>query len=217
MTDSSTGGFLAPTIVQLAEDAALDALFRALVSGVTPLPGNLVTTGWIAEPRVVPRFGTNWCSIRITGEVEEDWSYQTLDRAGDYVVYDWDVLPVTASFYGPNSRSNAKLLKVGLMIGQNTETLFNAGLRLRQASNLVILPDLRPGAGTRFLYRVDIALRFARAAVINYDVLSVESSEIILVSDDHNQTRVINVTQSNPPLDDGPLGGGPLGGGPLGG
>jgi len=47
-------------------DAALDAVFQALVVGITGLPGTLVRPRWQPVPPTQPSVTTNWAAIGVT-------------------------------------------------------------------------------------------------------------------------------------------------------
>lgn len=165
--DSATGGFLAPSSSSLVEDAALDAILQTLVAGVTAIPGNLVRPRWQLIPPPQPEPNVDWCAIGVTDETPPDgfgaqW-HVGRDASGSNpngysATVDWVAITVTASFYGPAARSNAALLRSGLLVGQNRETLYATGLKLvGPPDGGRFVPEIDNGRTVR---RFDVSLRF---------------------------------------------------------
>jgi hypothetical protein len=195
---SATGGFLSPVAGGALEDAALDALLQQLVVGVTSLPGNLVRPRWQPVPAPVPERTVNWCAIGVVDEDPESNISLVHSSAGDgsSTSYDVDTISVLASFYGPNARGNAKLLRTGLMIGQNRETLYNTGLALREIpGKSVFLPEMLNGQTQR---RVDLPIRFYRRTATVWPIQNQLKAQVTVSDDRGNTVQVITPSSLSP-------------------
>lgn len=180
VTDSSTGGPLLPLPApapQPLEDAALDAFLQALVAGITGLPGPMVRPRWQPEP---PDYPTgNWCAVGVS-DMGHEAGYAAVihDGAanggkGQDDLQEHETMDVLCSFYGPNARTYARLLRSGLMIGQNREPLFLARMGLVQVSDLRAVPSLRK---QQWRYRMDVNVLIRRAINLDYAVLNLLAS-----------------------------------------
>ena len=168
---SATSGFLAPSEPP-PEDIALDELLQALVVGIVGIRGNLVRPRWQPRPPPVPEAAIDWCAIGVTNEHSEPNISQVHIAAGDgsTISYDVDIISVLCSFYGPTARGNAKLLRTGLMIPQNRETLFNSGLALMEMpGDTIFLPEI---VNTQTLRRADIEIMFRRRTTLVWPILN---------------------------------------------
>ena len=167
--DSSTGGYLQPTSAAPAEDDALDNILQQLVVGITGLPGSLVRPRWQPVMPKMPEPSVDWCAIGVTQEDPLDHGAQWhigrdtsgTNPNGYSVSLDWVVITVLASFYGPNARGNATLLRSGLLIAQNREALTGTGISLLERPGVLrFVPQIENEQTWR---RVDIEMRFNRA------------------------------------------------------
>jgi hypothetical protein len=187
--DSSTGGFLAPSGGFLvAEDNALDALLQALVVGVTAIPGNLVRPRWQPVPPPQPEAGTDWCAIGVTDEDPEPnvSTVHTATGNGFSTTYENDIVTVLASFYGPTARGNANLLRSGMMVGQNRETLLvNTNLALMAIpGKSTFVPEIVNNVTVR---RVDIEMRFRRRTILVWPIENLLAAKGTIATDDGAQ------------------------------
>lgn len=140
---SASGGFLAPTsTVALVEDDALDDFFQTFVVGVTGLPATLVRPRWQPIALDQPEPSVDWCAIGITEETPYVGGFGDQTHFGRTntghnpngfsVTNEWSTITVLASFYGPNARGNATLLRSGLSVAQNREPFYATGLALKE-------------------------------------------------------------------------------------
>lgn len=186
--NSSTGGYLQPTSSPIAEDDALDNIIQSVVVGITALPGSMVRPRWQPNPPKEPEINADWCAIGIISEIPE--SNQAIIRHHpDGNGYDEQqqhvMLDIMASFYGPNARGNASLLRDGLMIPQNREAMFHQGIALvGQPGTLTMAPDL---VNTTWRKRVDIIFRFRRVITRTWPIENLlEASGVIKEEQGHN-------------------------------
>lgn len=199
---SATGGFLSPSSPPPPEDNELDALLQATVAGITGLPGHLVRPRWQPKAPVQPEADIDWASIGIVDEEPEFNIYQAHDGEandglGQTVTYDNDILTVLTSFYGPRARGYAKRFRTGMMIAQNREVLFHAGIGLVEIPGKSIpLPDL---VNTKMVHRIDISMRLCRQTALVWPILNTIGLKGSLITDDApSETPLITPHSLNP-------------------
>jgi hypothetical protein len=174
--DSSTGGPLVPSSTAPSDDDALIDFLQSVIVGVTGLPGNMCRPRWQQEPANLPAVGTNWASLGITERRGDLFPYVAHQSAGNgtdtLANHEWFTLLTT--FYGPLANTYATQLRDGLAITQNREAMFLAGVSLVNVPHeLVALPEL---VKERWLYRIDMPLRFVREVGRVYPVLNLLSA-----------------------------------------
>jgi len=202
--DSSTGGYLLPSTptVQnppILEDAVFDTFIQNLVVGITGLPGNLIFPRWQVTPPNLPSITTNWAAIGVQEEQADTFVYEAHNpvtpgapfppapnppvtppaNGYDVQIYH-EVVTILCSFYGPNARSYAKLLRDGLAVAQNREVLQLAGMGLVSVGKVLAVPSI---VNTQWYYRVDLPVVIRREIVRNYPILNIVSSQITITSD----------------------------------
>jgi uncharacterized protein YaaQ len=203
VNDSSTGGFLRQTNALPLNDAALDAVLQQLVVGVTGLPGSLVRPRWQRPdtdpntPPTQPAVNVDWCSIGILNQIPHDFPYEY--HTGDGDGYDtqvtWETLDVMASFYGPNCRNNAAVLRSGLYINQNRESLISYGIKLREAGTMTLVPDL---VNVQWLSRCDLTIILDREIIRVYPILNLESVQGGISTDSETPLLSNKIIVTNP-------------------
>ena len=199
--DSSTGGPLSPAASPAPlEGAALNTFLQNWLVGITGLPGSMVRPRWQAEPPNIPDAGTAWAAIGITDRKADAYPYIGHDPTGNGAddLQRHETLDLLASFYDLSADGQADyyaaLLRDGMAIAQNRETLEVAGFNVLDVGDMTVVPSLLK---SRWLYRVDLSFRLRRAIVRTYPVLNVESGVIQIVEQDAagNDTTVnLNVT-----------------------
>jgi hypothetical protein len=183
--DSSTGGFISPVAPSSALfDAALDAVLQQLVVGVTGLPGAMVRPRWQTVVPKHPEPGTDWCAIGITTIDRTDYPVETHDGAGtgSDIQQAWEEFTVLASFYGPNGMANASLLRRGVYVPQNRETLQAVGIDVVEAGSATPAPDL---VNQQWIRRFDLSVRLRRKVQTIYPVLNIASADDTIATDTH--------------------------------
>lgn len=173
MTDSSTGGYLAPSPPPITDDVPLEIFLQAVIVAITSLPGNMVRPRWQPEPPNLPDYGTDWCAIGITNSKGDTFAFEddTEDGSSDFVRN--EVFDLDCSFYGPNDDGYADTLRDGLGVTQNLEVLFLNAIGLVGISERVRGSELIKG---RWLRRADLTVTFRREIRRTYQVLSFLSS-----------------------------------------
>ncbi len=201
MADSSTGGFLTPTSPPPPEDSSFDAIIQALAAGVTGLPGNLVRPRWEAVssaspvPTAMPEVGVDWCAIGVVDEVPVRGQVISQHQAsanggnGQTVTQTFAIVQVLASFYGPNCRGNASLLRDGLMVGQNREQLqlLSIGL-VEMPSAIRFIPEM---VNSQFQRRADVSFLLIVPFVRVYAILNLLAAQGTIQTDVGNENVII--------------------------
>lgn len=168
---SATGGFLAPVGQQQPHGDDFEDQIQAVVVGITGLPGDLVRPRWQPTPPTQPPADVDWAALGIT-DVDSDWdAVVTHDGAGQGVdrLQRHETVDLLVSFYGPNGRAKAALLRDGLSISQNRETLFLANMGLRSVGRIITAPAL---VNEQWVARFDVAVSIRRRIDRTYSVLN---------------------------------------------
>jgi hypothetical protein len=163
------------------DDGDLDAVFQTLVSEITSLDGSLVRPRWQTSIPKQPEPSTDWCAIgiMIVDPSPGPWlSYDSLNLQENY--WDHESFDLLASFYGPHSQQNARLLRAGLNVPQNTEPLLPYMIRYVGSGPVRNVPEL---VNQQWIRRQDISLQFRRKVEMVYGVDYIAISEINLIDD----------------------------------
>lgn len=224
MTDSSTGGYLTPAPAPAPlQDRTLYEALQAAVVGITGLDGTLVRPRWQAEPSLVPEAATCWIAIGVTDREADVFPWlgffppqpagqMNWDAPGLYwdAGLSWDSIPpapptyqmqrheeftMLASVYdlGYSGEADevAAVLRDGLTVPQNNESLQAAGIAIVGDSDLAVAPVIFK---TRWMYRVDLRVRFRRQITRYYQVLPLAGAGVELYTDDGQPPRVVSGT-----------------------
>jgi hypothetical protein len=177
---SATGGYLRQTDTPLTNNQWDDTITNAVV-GITGLDPILVRPRWQPMPPGQPPAEVDWCAVGITSRPATDYPFIRMNDNGVGAVQTrWFSLNVLASFYGPNAVVLAGQLQDGLYIPQNLEQLAKSGIKLTEAGEPVVVPDLMH---QQWIDRVDLPITFAAALDRSYDILSILSSEGTISTD----------------------------------
>lgn len=180
---SATGGYLVPSSTAPAEDDALDDLFADVVAGVTGLDRDqMVRPRWQRTPPAEPAIDVNWCAVGVMDSDPDANAWIGHDHAGNGSdrMQRHEQIEVLASFYGPNAKGYASLLRDGLAVTQNREALYAAGIAYVEAGRIIAAPDL---ANQQWRRRFDITLTFRRQVNRTYPVLNLLSAEGEIATD----------------------------------
>lgn len=183
MSDSSTGGYLAPSSAAPPEDAVLTNLLQQAVVGITGLSGKLVRPRWQPTPPAEPAITVDWCAIGITKRLPDTYAYIRHNAAGNGSdeMQRHESLTALASFYGPNCQGFATRLSDGLQIPQNREALRAAGLALTASGGLTRAPEQK---NEQWIDRCDLEIELRRQIDRAYPVLNLASFAGSLASED---------------------------------
>jgi len=180
--DSSTGGYLPPAGTPApAEDTALDALLQLVVVGITGLPGNMVRPRWQPNPPKQPEPSVNWCAIGVTVITPDAGPYIEHVATDQDNLQRHETIEMACTFYGPQAGTNAALLRDGLSVPQNTETLQLNGMGFVECAGFRAVPEL---VNQQWIKRYDISVVLRRQVKRSYGILNILSANPTLVSDE---------------------------------
>lgn len=182
MTDSSTGGFLAPISTPPINDTALYVALQATVTGITGLPGKLVWPRWQPNPAGRPSIDVDWAAVGTTTLISDTFPFEGHDPTGEgsSTQQAHEEIDVLISFYGPNCEANSKLLRDGLKISQNREAMYAFGLKLIECSGHTKSADL---VNNQWYPRADLTVRVRRQVDRTYSILNLKSLDATVISD----------------------------------
>ena len=175
MTDSSTGGYLAPAVdTPPSEDDALDDLVHDLIAGITALPADLVRPRWQQTVPKQPEPTVNWCAFGVQEQEPDAGPVIQHDGAGDghdtYIRHqDIDVM---CTFYGPSGKGYAQRLADGLAVPQNREQLQLQDMAFVGVGAIRAAPDL---LNQQWVRRYDMTVTLRRKVTRSYAVLNLKS------------------------------------------
>lgn len=202
---SATGGYISPSsglVASPLEDAAFDDFLQAIVVGITGIAQ--VFPRWQVTPPNLPTMGTDWASIGVTEQRADSFAYvqhnPVLDPVGVPPItptpppdgYDMlithEIVEVLCSFYGPNCRGNASLLRDGLSMAQNREQMQLNRIAFVGCGAIVRVPSL---VNTQWYDRADLPFTLRREIVRSYPILNILSVPVTLESEKVTITRII--------------------------
>lgn len=175
---SATGGFLSPLTPAPDDDLVLDQFLQSLIVGITGLPGTLVRARYVTlddgETATArnPNQRDNWAAVGVMSVEPEGQPALTHDGAGEGTSTQVQHmrLDVLASFYGSRSSALAELLRAGLYVPQNRDTLFRANMGLIDVGTGRRVPDIVNTSPRR---RTDIGFRLRRRVERTYAIRNV--------------------------------------------
>lgn len=178
--------YVAPTAPAFVnDDEALENALQALVKGLTGLPGDHVRPRWQPVPALELGAFTDWCAVGVRDE-EADTAphirHMTTINAdptqrGQSIYQRNSRIDVLASFYGPNSRGYASLLRDGVCVEGNRWALQAAGLDVEAGSRMSRFPEL---VGLEWRNRIDLAFALVRNSERIYPIRDLISAPIQL-------------------------------------
>jgi len=200
MNDSSTGGYLLPSLSPAPlEGQALFRFMQQFFVGITGLDGQLFFPRWQPEPPNLPPVGTPcWAAFGINARGTSVFAFTkhvpAVTGPPDVPAYDeyrrHEELDILTSFYGPESDTYATLLRDGIQIPQNLEVIEQAGMGLIETGELKTVPELTK---ERWLQRVDLTVRIRRQIVRRYAIQSLVGADVTV----NNELYTTAITVSN--------------------
>lgn len=180
---SATGGYLTPSSAPLVEDDALDDVFTAAILGISGLPAGMVRPRWQPKPLLQPAGDVNWCAFGITvDETDAHGAVYQHDAAADgsngQDEYQRQTeITLLASFYGPNAKGYAQIMRDGLAVPQNQEELQLNSILFVTAGTIRAVPD---SINMQWIKRYDLQITFRRQINRTYAVQNLLSVGIEL-------------------------------------
>jgi hypothetical protein len=200
--DSSTGGYLTPSVANLNDDAFNDFM-QAVVAGVTGLPGTMVIPRWQPEPVPLPVDpSTTWAAVGLT-EFDQDpypaivhFCDNDVGGPGHSVLSRNESFLLFCSFYGAQSMEMASQLIDGLSISQNREVLETAGVKLTApGAKRIQVPELIKRTWWR---RTDVTLPFRRNVERTYAILNLLSAQATIYTESVSESLVATDIEATP-------------------
>lgn len=187
---SATGGYLQPSSPPPIDGDALDQLLQEMVVGVTGLPPAMVRPRWQPTPPPQPAQNQDWASVGVTDKGTNGFpNIQHFSPGspspGYSVMYQRSWMTVVISFYGPNSDANAAILRDGLLISQNMETLAAQGIRITKPDDVKRVPEL---VNNLWVDRSDIIVMMTREVSRTYPIEDIVSAGGTVTTDAGNQS-----------------------------
>ena len=180
---SATGGYLAPgTIPAPMEGQDLDRFLQQLVVGITGMPGKMVRQRWQPESPNQPKTTETWAAVGIVDRKRDTFGAVQHDPAGlgSDTLIRHETLDLLCSFYGPDGSAMAARLADGLLIAQNREVLFLAGMGVVGVSDMLAVPAL---TNDQWVKRIDITVTIRREVRRAYPVLNILSAGGPIITD----------------------------------
>jgi hypothetical protein len=205
LSDSSTGGYLAPnSSPSPLEAATLNQVIQQAIAGMSGLPGSLVRPSFQSESPDIPDAGTAWCAFRYTTRPSDTFPAIIHQPAanngnGQDELQRHEAVHVLASFYdqgtvGQKADTLAALVRDGFVIAQNREALLSAGIVLVSTGELTAVPVL---IKQRWMYRVDLPFVLRRLIQRHYPVLNLLSAGGTINLADSNAETVVQWSVSH--------------------
>jgi|WetSurMetagenome_2_1015567.scaffolds.fasta_scaffold00191_4 hypothetical protein len=184
MADSSTGGYLSPAASPAPlQGDGLNTFIQPIIVALTGLPGPMVRPAFQSEPPDIPDGGQAWAAFRYTSRKSDTFPYVG-HASGSDTLRRHEEIDILVSFYdlgtGGLVDQYAALLRDGLSIGQNLETLNRAGMGFVGCGDLTAVPVI---VKQRWLYRVDLPFTVRREIVRVYPVLDVLTAHATVATD----------------------------------
>jgi hypothetical protein len=175
VTNSSQIGFLGPSGVFMPiEDSALDGFIETLISNVSGVPINFIRPRWVATPPLNLPLGQDWAAVGITEQDADPYVYTARDTTTNAIAtIRQEDFTVACSFYGPDARLNASLLRDGMSVLQNSENLLLNGIGFTRCSTIMNMSTL---INNQWYQRREIMIYFKRLVIREYPVLDILSS-----------------------------------------
>lgn len=189
LNSSASGGYLSPAANPAPlEGQALLRFFQQIIVGITALPGNMVRPYWQEEPPDIPDAGTAWAAFKITKRPSDEYPFVGMSNVPlggvAYQMQRHEELDILTTFYdmgstglnnsGGQADYNVSLLRDGLLVPQNREPLFLAGMGLVKTGDEVPVPVI---VKKRWQYRVDLEWVVRRQINRVYNVTTIVSAQ----------------------------------------
>jgi hypothetical protein len=139
---------------------------------------------WQAETPKQPEASVDWCAIGVMVTAPDAGPALAHSSAGNGETLSarHEEIVLLASFYGPHGQMFAGLLRDGISIPQNVETLAVHDIGFVECGPIRSMPEL---VNQKWLRRRDVSLTFRRKVTRNYPILNVLAADVHLFDDTH--------------------------------
>lgn len=172
--DSSTGGYLVPSVDANLDDVQLNRTIQAFLVGLTGLQGNLVRPMYQGEPPTHPKIDVNWIAFFIADRRPDTYSTQQFIDDLIMKVTRAEEFDVAVSFYGPNATNYSNDVRDGSQLTQNRDVLTALNIGFVHATMAVNAAYLNNQV---YAQRVDTTLVFRRTVSRTYPIRSLLHAE----------------------------------------
>lgn len=174
MTNSATGGYLAPTSKPFVpRNLNLEQFIQSVIVGITSYPGTLVRPKWQAAPPKQPDLSIDWIAYGISIIGSDANAYVWLDSHDVTNLNRQESIEVQCAFYGPHAIDNITIFRDGFQIQQNLDALRFAKMGFKEISPANRGPDL---VNERWVERYETTLILVRQVLRSYPILSFASA-----------------------------------------
>ena len=193
--DSSTGGFLLPTVVPL-DDVQFDNLIHDWIAGVSGLDPTLVRPSWQPDPPPLPDFTVPcWAAFGIL-RVHNDWDAVVQHYAGYSTTLRYQQMELMTTWYGAAAGDVALQFRMGTAINQNQD-LFYPSVKFVSVEDQVTMSENIKG---RWQRRVDVTVVLRRLVQCTYAVLDLVAARLeIILANGRTVTRWVNIGPGTEP------------------
>lgn len=163
MADSSTGGYIQPTDT-IIPSTNIDDIIHDFLVGITGLANTLVRPMWQPEPPPTPDIDIDWLAFGISAQRHDYNAYikNNLQRHEE--------LEILCVCYGPDCRRYAGLIRDGIEVSQNRESLYQYGFGVVGCSDILRLAEL---INERYVDRCDTILTLRNEVNRTFDILDI--------------------------------------------
>ncbi|MFI5416188.1 MAG: hypothetical protein ACHQXJ_02420 [Nitrososphaerales archaeon] len=167
---SATGGYLLPAAsIPLPQNLSLEDFLQTMIAGISGFPGDLVRPKWQINPPKQPDVTVNWIAFGLQEDDSDTNAFTSANPDGSNIFMRMEALTLQCTFYGPDSLEVGKIVRDGLQIPQNLETLQLAKMSFVSTSKMVRAPDL---INERWVDRWEMSINLRREILRTYPILT---------------------------------------------
>lgn len=209
---SATGGFLQPYPSPAPKQGqSFEDFVQEVFVGISGIDPTLVRPRFQTEGINLPPSDSDWMAFGATQYAPDVFAVTDGPQIQGYVAYGYwapgyaiqdptdpavnsfqrhEVVTFLCSFYGPNCAKNMALLRDGLQIPQNLETMTANSMTLVEATNGDRIPSL---VKEKWLDRIDLSVQIRRLILRQYPILNLLSAHAVI----NTETVVESINVSN--------------------
>lgn len=178
--NSSTGGYLQPSSsTGLPGGLTLTQFVQQMLKGIIGFTdGSLIREKFQLNAPKQPDAETDWIGFTLVDDDADTNAYTDVNQSNGINIFQrMEALTIQCSFYGPNAHENARLVRDGFQIPQNTEALQLAKMGFVSTGKLTRVPDL---VNERWVNRIEMAIYLRREDLRVYPILTFASANGVI-------------------------------------